>query len=304
MMEKTRTKRIFMISAIVLMLSVTVAVVSCVYMMEKAQANEEYAKDEKADGLTSWGVAEIAPQPTELPTQDSSTNTIKCQGYHADEKVVGKQYTYYRSVCPTKEHPEPTADNITYEEAISAVVAGLNHFFGFQVSDGTYIDVNFNHYLYEVRDLYFVVINNDFGGRTIPEGEGFYTCSVNAFTGEVELLESNDEIEVDLYADTIFQTDDDGNKVDWDYPSYFKNTIQLKQLKKECREIADNFLKQSGVYDMNQLSYVKTEAYEDIYPWRLQVFYEKGEDLVTVSIYAENKVPFSYSVITSDQRSN
>lgn len=98
----------------------------------------------------------------------------------------------------------------------------------------------------------------------------------------------------------VFRYDEEGNKLGWDYPSYFKNTKELDQLKKEGKEIALNFLLQSGWYDTEELTYVKTEAYKDYYPWQMQVFFEKGQDMITVSLYTENKMPFEYEVIKSE----
>ena len=264
-MRKIKVKSVFMISAIILMFSVTVAIISCMYVMTRAEAREEIAKDGTAEGLIN------------MVQSGSSTAT--------DKETVDLEYT------------KPKDYIITKEDAISSALSALAALYGFHASDKTNIDINFWAYGDELGDVYYVVLNNDCApGRIIAEGEPSFICVVNGITGEVSSTENRTAGDLVSTNDMVFQHDDQGNKLGWDYPSYFKDSDELKQLKEECKTIAENFLIDSGLYHLNELTYIKTEAYKDVYPWRLQVFFEKGDNIVTVTIYAENKKPFEYKV--------
>lgn len=164
-----------MISAIVLMFSVTVAILSCIYIMQRAEASQEFVQEGKANGITKGVSVTSMPEPSLSP----GSSTIECQGSHHEEKEIGDRYTYYEDVCPTKEHTGPTDKNITNEAAIAATDSGLQAFFGFGISKKTNIDINFQSDLYEVKDLYYVTLNNNaMPGRQIAENEESYGFSL------------------------------------------------------------------------------------------------------------------------------
>ncbi len=294
-MRKIKVKSVFMISAIILMFSVTVAIISCMYMMQRAEAREEIAKDGTAEGLINMVQSGSSSVKDKEPTE--TAETVESTQLPKVEKVKGEHYTYYWSCTKDLEYTKPKDYNITKEDAISSALSALAALYGFHTSDKTNIDINFWACGYDLGDVYYVVLNNNYApGRIIAEGEPSFICVVNGITGEVNSTENRTEEDSVSNNDMVFRHDNQGNKLGWDYPSCFKDSDELKQLKEECKTIAEDFLIDSGLYRLDELTYIKTEAYKDAYPWRLQVFFEKGENIVTVTIYAENKTPFEYEV--------
>lgn len=284
-----KMRKISAISMIVIAISLSFSVVGCLVIMNQGNVSDEISLETNVNLLSS-------DVSSKTEKSDDSMEIVSGPTYEKI-KVIGDRYTYNWSFSEDDITSMPTELSIDIEDAIDIVKKGVKDLFQFEITSQTVIDVSIA--VMAEEELYYIVLNNTYlEDYESIIGEYMFFCTVNAITGQLMLVENNSVEGAYDDEDELWQYDDEGNEVGFNIPSYFSNSTQLNKLKKECEDIAKSFVEQLGIYEMTELTYLKTEAYETRYPWTIEVMFAKEQEIISVSILANNLIPYQYRVFT------